>query len=265
MKQSFRRSYSVIAVLFAVFAALFRTFIAINYTDRYGVYTRNTPIVHILDIVVFVAVAAFALIPFIFSNSFKDKTVQKPTKLSVFACAELGFMFIATSSLSFFNMVSQVNFPIKQTIMAITGILGGIGFIMNIFLADRQKSLRSFFSFMPIIWSLTCLFEVYFDMDILITSPNRAYAQTALLAMALFFLANSREMLGICEPRLFFAGATTATVLCTVCALPNILCSRLLAQGPSDKPETYVVMLAVALYAAVYLLKSGFESNNNPQ
>lgn len=256
MKSKLRVFYAWASVAAAVIIAVLRTVIAIQYTDKYGVYANGSLFPRIFDIAVFVVVAVMIALPYVFKAGFSECQSLSPTKLSVFSGAVLGFMFIASSALSFLNLISQNSFPALDTVIMLSGILSGIGIIMNIFFPNRYDILRSVLSFAPVLWSLASLIAVYFDMDILITSPNRVYSQTALLATALFFLTCSREMLDIKDSRFFYMSTSSAVVLSAASAVPNLICENILAVGASDKPENYAVILAVSLFSAVKLIQT---------
>ncbi len=260
MKHKLKVSYAAFAILFSFAATAFRIYTVLNHTDAYGVYEYASVVGKILDISVFTVTVVLAIIPFVFRKQFDCKLPENLTQASAFASSQLAFVFITVSFLLLLDMASLKSFPGTQTIMMLTGIAGGVGILMTVFIPKRYNNIKAALSFAPIIWSLSCLIEVYFDMKILINSPNRAYMQTSLLALLLFFLAMSRRMLKLKNTSFHFAASAVATVLTPVCAIPNLVCSDILKQGSSDKPESYIIILSVFIFASVELLQSALHS-----
>ena len=97
---------------------------------------------------------------------------------------------------------------------------------------------------------MTALINVYFDMSILITSPNRAFSQLALLAFSVFLLAETRMELKLENTLLYAPASAVSTILLAVSAIPNLLCPHILSIGDSDRPIIYAVELAASIYSA---------------
>lgn len=249
MKTSFKSVYAIITAAFTVILAVLRTIITSTYTDPEGVYAQGKTLPLIFDIAVFAVILVLAVLPFFI----KDHSYNaSPSKVTVLTSALAGFIFIAVSVTTLLGAAGSS----ARLVMGITGILAGFGLLMNLFTQDKYATFRAALSFAPVIYSLAGLIEVYFDMSILITSPNRVYAQVTFLAMAVFFLSISREHLGIPDHRFFYIGASSVSVLTAAYALPNIIAGDILAKGTSSRPEQFVLMLAVCVYALSKLLKA---------
>ena len=252
MKTSFKSVYAIITAAFTVVIAALRTLITSTYTEAEGVYAQGKSLPLIFDIVVFAVILMLAVLPFFIKDRSYDTSYSKVT---AFTSALSGFVFIAVSVTTLLSASGST----AMLVMGITGILAGFGLLMNLFTPDKYTVLRAVLSFAPVIYSLAGLIEVYFDMSILITSPNRVYAQVSFLAMAVFFLTCSREHLNMPDHRFFYIGASAASVLTATYALPNLIAGDILAKGTSLRPEQFVLMLAVCVYALSKLLTAAFK------
>ncbi|MBQ7822237.1 MAG: hypothetical protein IJ391_08155 [Clostridia bacterium] len=251
MNTKINRIYALASLGAAVLFSVMRIITAVFFTERdTGVYVRGSIFPHIWDYLLFAVVIILILIPCIKRKSFSHRTMPTATKATVFTSAVLGFMFLAATLLILLIMVSQKRFDTVDTILAITGVFAAVYYLSGIFSRGCHAESNALLSMVPIIWTLTALIDVYFDMSMLISSPNRAFHQLALLAFSVFLLAETRMALFLKNTLLYAPAAAISSTLLSATAIPNLVCPHILSIGETDRPIIYAVELAAALYAA---------------
>lgn len=253
MSKSSERIYAIAAFAAAAVFAAIRIIVTFLFTEKYtGVYLRGSIFPQIFQCLLAVAVIFFIVFPCVkkMKKCFESRTLPANSKVTVFTSAVLGFMFLASSLLLLFTMVSQMRFGIADTILAITGIFSSAYYLSRIFSRGCRAEGTALLSMVPIVWALTVLIDVYFDMSILITSPNRIFSQLALLAFSVFLLAETRMALHFDNTLLYAPASAVSTILLAVSAIPNLLCPHILSVGDSDRPIIYAVELAACIYSA---------------
>ena len=256
------RLYAISAIIFTVILTLFRTLVTFLYTEsKNGVYVTDSNIPGIFDYSVAVITVLLIVIPLLKNKNFAKQRTNSETRFSLFASAALGFMFIASSMVLVFNMLTQSKNNTTGIILVILGILSSVYYLSKVFSKNSSGNGRIFSSMLPAAWAITALIEVYFDMNVLITSPNRAYHQLALLSFAVFVLAEIRNELKFPNNLLYAPAAACCTVLLAVSSIPNLICPHILSIGNTDRPIIYALELVVSIYAASRLI--GFCSSEN--
>lgn len=257
MSSKFTKIYAVFCTLCAILLSALRVAVTLYCTDSItGVYSRASILPKILDISTVVLIITVFLIPVIFKNSFPFKTASKQNKPTVFFSALLAFAFLFTSLYNIYQSVISYKNDIATVITSASGILSALFFFARVFAKKSNKGVLAILAFFPIVWSLATLVAQYFDMTILITSPNRAYHQIALLALAAFALTEIRELIGFDNNRLYSSLAGCAGILLSVSALPNLVCPQILAAGETYSVLTYLVEFIFALYCIVRLFNT---------
>lgn len=253
MSKSSERIYAIAAFAAAAVFAAIRIIVTFFFTEKYtGVYLRGSISPQIFQCLLAVAIIFFIVFPCVkkMKKRFESRTLPANSKATVFTSAVLGFMFLASSLFLLFTMVSQMRFETADTILAITGIFSSACYLSRIFSRGCRDEATALLSMTPIAWTMTALINVYFDMSILITSPNRAFSQLALLAFSVFLLAETRMELKLENTLLYAPASAVSTILLAISAIPNLLCPHILSVGDSDRPIIYAVELAACIYSA---------------
>lgn len=253
MSKSSERIYAIATIIAAAVFAVIRVVVTLLFTEKNtGVYVRDSIFPQIFQYVLAATVIILVILPCItkMKKQFQSRTLPRDTKATVFTSAVLGFMFLASSLLLLLTMVSQMRFETADTILAITGIFSSAYYLSRIFSRGCRAEATALLSMTPIVWAMTALINVYFDMSILITSPNRAFSQLALLAFSVFLLAETRMELKLENTLLYAPASAVSTILLAVSAIPNLLCPHILSIGDSDRPIIYAVELAASIYSA---------------
>ncbi len=104
-----------------------------------------------------------------------------------------------------------------------------------------------------LLWAAFSALRIYFDMRYLLMSPRRILHLVALIAVMLFLIAELRLARGIATHRFYAVTAAVTVVLAGCDAVTNLLLSAMGWLSLGSEICTYLVLLAVALYAAACL------------
>lgn len=104
------------------------------------------------------------------------------------------------------------------------------------------------FSFFPIIWSFLNIFKCFFDMSKSVNSPIRIYELVCFLSISLYFVAESRMLIGRRETSKFFTFAYTTMLLISLSAVPNLILSAFWLLETSVSLMVYAVQVSFLLY-----------------
>ena len=250
MSNKILRFYAYLSTALIAVLTVFRVIVALFFTEsKLGVYIRGSAIPLFADMILAISILTLIAIPCISKKQFTPREVPGTTKLAVFSTATLGFMFLAFAVLSLLSMVSVNRFDTAEILLTVTSVFAAVYYLSKIFAQRCREESNAILSMVPIIWALVALIDVYFDMSVLITSPNRAIHQLALLAYSVFVLAETRMALKLENTLLYAPAAAISSILLASASLPNLLCPHIMMLGESDRPIIYAVELAAAFYS----------------
>ena len=106
------------------------------------------------------------------------------------------------------------------------------------------------FSFFPVIWTFLNIFKCFFDMSKSVNSPIRIYELVSFLAISLYFVAESRMLVGKRETGKFFSSAYMAILLISLSSLPHLVLSSFWILETSTPLMVYGVQLSFLIYIA---------------
>lgn len=254
MKQKTYKAYAISAIAVAAVGVVMRIITALLFTEEgTGVYVRGSILPNVLGYMLASAILFFAVFAIVKKKDFAAICIQEHDKVGTFVSAVLGFMFLAVALLLLLSMMSQRVFGAFELIMTLTGIFSSVYYLARIFSREIKAQTSAVLSMIPIIWTMTALIEVYFDMSILITSPARKFQQLALIAFAIFLLAEVRIELKLENTLLYAPAAAASTILLAVTSIPSLIFPHTLAVGRTDRPIVYALELAAALYSGAKL------------
>ncbi|MBQ4137211.1 MAG: hypothetical protein IJD67_03785 [Clostridia bacterium] len=254
MANKILRLYTHLSIGIIAAGAVLRVVIALFFTEEnLGVYVRGSVFPLIADLLLAISIIILTTLPCIYKKHFSRREINGETKLTVFATATLGFMFLAFSLLLLLSMVSVKHFDTTGILLTVTSIFAAVYYLAKIFARGCREESGAILSMIPIVWALVALIDVYFDMSVLITSPNRAIHQLALLAFSIFVLAETRMVLKLENTLLYAPAAAISALLLASASLSNLLCPHIMMLGETDRPIIYAVELAAAFYSATKL------------
>ncbi len=99
----------------------------------------------------------------------------------------------------------------------------GIYYFAVAFSGKNKTNFTSVLSFFPIVWTLLFIMSVYFDHSVLINSPVRVIQQLALIVLMLYQLFESRTLLGISKPILYFIFANLSVLFLSTAFIPEVI------------------------------------------
>ena len=261
MKNRNAKVFCLFALITAAASVAARLFITACFTDPdMGVYTRGTSLPKIYEYLLAAMLLATVIWSYFSKKTFYFREYPVPTYFTAFTEAVLGFMMLACAAVLLFITVSFKKSTPYEVLMIIFAVLSGIYYISLLISRKSKQAALAFLSLTPIFWSMTALVEVYRDMSVLISSPNRIFNQLAYLSLMVFLLAESRVLLGYKSTRLYAPAAACAAVLLLTSSVPNLIFRSTLMIGSSDRPIIYVLQFAAGLYAAAKLISFCFLS-----
>lgn len=264
MNEKSYKGYAISAIAVAVLGVVTRIISTMLFTEKgTGVYVRGSILPNVLGYMLAAAILFLTVFAILKKKDFSARCIQEQGRVETFVSAVLGFMFLAVALLLMLSMMSQRYFGSFELIMTITGIFSSVYYLARIFSREMKAHTSAILSMVPIIWTMTTLIEVYFDMSILITSPARKFQQLALIAFAIFLLAEARMELGFENTLLYAPAAASSTILLAVTSIPNLVLPQVLAVGRTDRPIVYALELAAALYSGVKLYAFCVSTDNN--
>ncbi len=247
--------YPISIIAAALLFSMLRVIITLFYTEEsFGVYSMSSVIPQALDCLVIVAIIFSVIFPCILKKSFLYRNIPKDNLFSKFTGITFGFVFLIFSMITIFSGMTKTKLTTAEILLAVSGIFSSVYYLSKYLSKVQNSGAKALFSMTPIIFTVVALVEIYFDMDILITSPNRAYHQTALLAFSLFLLAETRLELGFKNTLPYAPAAAASTILLAVSSIPNLACYDILSAGHTDRPLIYAVELIGAVYCAARLI-----------
>jgi len=239
----------------SLFCAISMTVVRISLTIKkldvsYGVYRQGefTPtFYHIMLALISVALIVNGILTAKWSKT--AVTVPKIGDFSIFSSCISGFMLIASTVLSLYNILVSGDKPsLLQAFMLIFSIPAAVFFFALTKSKVRSRNLMTVLSFFPTAWCAAYLIIVYFDASVLYISPNRILHHMALLSIMVYFLAESRYLLDDAKPWLFCAAGSVAPMLILVSAVPNMILPSYLSIADSDSFICYAAEAVMALF-----------------
>ncbi len=241
--------YSVAA---AVVSAAIRIFLSLTDLDPvYGVYAHGA----LLPKIYHILLAILVLLPLAAAFLLRKRTPAWPAPAvndaSTFTGCAAGFLMGAAA---LFELIPIIGYGVRPGGWQLARLIVTIPAMLFFFAQMRKKNdgveslPLTFASLFPTIWFSILLIEVYFDISVLITSPNRIIRQMAILSIMLYLLNETRFLLGRSHPAYFLGTSSAAVILLLTSSVPNLVLSSRLSIGESDQFLTYALEAVLALY-----------------
>ena len=172
---------------------------------------------------------------------------------AVFVSALCGFLFILFALLAFYAALrGNVFFPGETYFrdLFIHYAISTSAFLSGLYFVTACKSTlihapwRTCLSFFPTIWALLTLAQCYFDLTHAMNNPIKIMLHLALMGIMLFFLQESRFLLGRAQPRLSLFCTYAALLLCGSGGLSSIFA---FAKSSATLEDYFFPMLALSV------------------
>lgn len=234
----------------ALLSVIVRVYLTLTQLDvKYGVYAGDSILPTVFHITLAAVLILLAIVAFFVAPKRSEKYTCPNSNSNVFISSTVAFMLLADLLFSLYYILASEEkpstFDILEILFCIPAAIFFLTFLLN---KAKNSALRIFFSFFPTAWCTVCLIRVYFDTTALNTSPNKTLCEIALLAAMLYFLNESRSLLGIFSHRFYLAAATVAPVLLFSSSIPNLLFPTKLFISESDSFLRYTINAAFALF-----------------
>ncbi len=237
------------AALIGLTAAGVRILLTISsYDSVYGVYDHGAVPPVVCGWLLAAACALLFALGHLGAKSLPPHPMNRMCDGTIFAACMAGFLSFSDFILTIINSVRGFHASMLGLCRAVAAVFAFIYFLLLLKAKLKQPVSLSFFSFMPLIWCVFYLIEIYFDKSTLVVSPNKTMNMLALLAAMVGFLMEARLHLGFAETRLYSGVMCFAPVLLLTSSLPNMIISERLSIGSADNFICYAVEAAFALF-----------------
>jgi len=205
----------------------------------------------------------------------KSESFIQGTQTLVFTAAIAGCVLVASAGFQIWNMIAEfgdgqsvvpyLRERLMDIFIFVTAVLSSVYFFRT---AARDSDISAgaakyspiysqwaiLLSMMPILWSFANTFRIFFDMSRSINSPIRVYELMCFLALSLYFVSETRMLVGRHGLAKYFTFAYIATLITALSAVPNLMLSSFWIMQTNDGPIVYAVQAAFILYmvARVY-------------
>ncbi len=257
----------------ALVSVIIRIILSIAQLDvKYGVYNHGASLPAVFHIVLAVVLLLLALTAISTApNRDKDYTLSSNNATMFISCAA-AFLLAADLLYTIYSIymenfstsytpIKPSKFDIFEIILCIPSI---IFFLTFVFSKTKNLSMRVFFSFFPTAWCTVCLIRIYFDTTSLNTSPNKILGEIALLGAMLYFLNESRFLLGNVSHRFYLASASIAPILLVTSGIPNLLLPAMLSTSKADSTLHCAVEIVFAIFIWVRLASYAVNKPQKP-
>lgn len=250
------RVYFMISlVLSAVLAVSHTLVMAFFYDESLFVYDRVSPFPAIIygisaGVIVLLLVSMFSLK----SNELCTKHLPQ-NRFSTFCSLLCGFLLIASLLLNVVNTVRDIYpTPASWRIVSLVFALpAALYFIASSFKTDADPKRLAWLSMCVIIWAGFYLISLYFEIDSPIKSPVRILNQLSLLAVMLAMVFETRILLSVARPRLYFAVTLGAVLLIALASVSDIALTIAGLRPASADSAFRLAEIAMMLYFSARL------------
>ncbi len=157
--------------------------------------------------------------------SFRTAGTYIPSGISAVALLLLGgelfaknFIFPESDYGYFSNAASVISF-----LTTVLSIVCALSFFFNVFHEKKESTARASFCLLTALFLGCYAGYLFFSEQLPINSPNKAADQLAYLALAIFFLYETRISLGRAKWRFYFAFGLIAACLAYYSAVPSLI------------------------------------------
>lgn len=250
----------------AVISVIVRCILTLTVLEsEYGVYQRGNSAPIVYHIILALVCIAFAVLSFVKSPGNTGNFRIPYSDFTVFTSFAAAFLLVLRIGLLSYNIII---IGTEHSVFDIFEIVFSVPAIVYFIMLPMKKPSASLAaaSFAPIAWCAVNLIRIYFDNSQLMTSPNKTLNEIALLFAMLYFLNESRNLIGTFSKRFFLASAFVASVMLLTAAIPNLFLADLLSIGESDNFMTYAVCAVFGLFilGRLFAYAKGNTNKNEP-
>ena len=254
-------SFIVLALIFAVAAAVLRTVALVKSLDGNMIYFEDHTLIFISYLILLIG--AVALLPSAFMlervnlvSTFSSPATYIPTGVVGVAllsfAAELILWISAASPLPFLQSLGAPNTALAL-LTAILALFSIVHFFTNAFFDERHRAIRGYFAIATIVMLAAYASLLYFDTSTPINAPTKTVDQLAYLFAAIFFLYEARISLGREMWRGYSTFGLIALLIGIYSSLPAILAYLIKGYTVSRSIEASMLTFALSLFILMRL------------
>ena len=249
-KQKLIDIYIIGLLIAAISAIILRTYALISDFDSLTMHFSNSMAASAANIIVIIAVLAFA------TNLFMKKEsvglIAKTDNAASFipsGIVSTALLFMGVHLIKGMNSHSS---PILRPICiwaAVLAFLSVGSFFLSILIEQKNNNLKAAFSILIVIFLALYSCHLYFNKEVHPTnSPNKVVDQMAYLFSAAFFLYESRITIGRAKWRGYVAFGLMASLLCFYSAVPSLILYVLDGRLVSDSLVESVLTITLGIF-----------------
>lgn len=252
-KKPFRVLF-VSSVAVGLLSAVIRIILTATVYDReYNLYNSGTVLPTVYHVVLVVACVAAVVSALLISGKKQTLCSMRFSTFTVFTAFFTGFAMAGASLLSLFVILREriagaSEIPALETAIAVVQLISSIYFFSLVKLKGERKNSLAIMSFFPAACAILQVMKVYFDRKVLVSSPAKSITEIAFVAIALYFLNESRIQLNIFSEKMFMAASSAAIILVLTACLPAVIFPSLLLISDSVAFSDTLVGIAIALF-----------------
>lgn len=244
------KSLLITSAICAAAAAITRTVLTFTSLDtKYGLYASENPVPVIFHILLAITCLALALTAALKAPELPSDHRIPTDTFTVFTAFVTAFLLTARVLTLLTNATvggyGLNSFDLFEIIFAALSIIYMVGIALK---SSKQSGILALSSFAPIGWCAVCLVSIYFDTEVLMTSPNKIIGLMSFLAAMIYFLCEARIHTEKVSHRFYLAAAAAAPILLFVSSVPNLICRETLYKGPSDDFMHYAIEAGLGLF-----------------
>ncbi len=224
--------YLIIFSAFAIAATTLRTIALFFELDASGIYFKDETAIFISAAICILFIPASISYIFVYKQdirlyaTFKNPGTYIPSGIVSVALLFLGgelfaenFIFEEADAAGYFSEASSI----ISLITTILALVCALNFFFNVFHEKKESITRASFCLLCALFLGCYAGYLFFSDELPINAPNKAADQIAFLALAIFFLFETRISLGRAKWRLYFPLGLIAALMSFYSSIPSII------------------------------------------
>lgn len=222
--------YVIITVIVSAVAVVFQTILNNYYIEadtglyEYGAQTPSAFYIFIGVALFLTVTASFVLRRDSLPKELNYGSIFTSLAATLVACSLifLAVVYIMSNSgeVSLFERTAAIK--IKNVCMYLS-FPTAIYYFIVAFSGSSRSKFTAWFSFFPIIWTLSYLMSVYFDHSVLMNSPKRTITELALIILMLYQLYETRALLAKSKAVIYFILSNAAVIFLSAAFIPEVI------------------------------------------
>ena len=222
--------YVIITVIVSAVAVVFQTILNNYYIEaetglyEYGAQTPSAFYIF-MGVALFLTVtASFVLRRDSLPKELNYSSIFTSLVSTLVACSLifLAVVYIMSNSGGATLLEKTAAFKLKNVCMYLS-FPTAIYYFIVAFSGSSRSKFTAWFSFFPIIWTLSYLMSVYFDHSVLMNSPKRTLTEFALIILMLYQLYETRALIGKSKGVLYFILSNAAVIFLSAAFIPDVI------------------------------------------